>query len=570
MRPFSFLVNSMIHTAMPNVKTLRLTTLAATLAATLPALAQQPPDAGRTLQETAPSLETPRPSPGIDVEQPATAPTLPGGTRVVLQSVSFSGNMIFGEADLQAVVSDAVGKSFDFAGLRYLADRISDFYRRSGYRFARAYLPPQPLDDGRLRIGIVEGKYGQVQAKGDAGLAARARPFLAPLKSGQMIESSALERATLILHDQPGIVTTPIIRPGQEIGTGDLDVRVERTPAVKGDIRVDNHGNRYTGQNRLRGNVLWDSPFMLGDQITARMLYTDENLWLGSLGYSLPLNYSGLRGNIGYAHTYYQLAKEFVNLDATGTADVTSLGLTYPIVRSQFSNLAIGATYQHKKLNDRQGVVGTSNDKSSDSLPIMLQFDRRDSLGGGGITYGSLGYTFCLLKLDSTLVAADIASNRDTRGNFDKWNLDIARVQALPAGLTLFGRVSAQWVGKNLDSSESFSLGGPDGVRAYPTGEGNGDEGWLTQIELRYAMDTFSPYGFYDAGRVNINAKPGGITPAVTNNHRSIAGAGIGLRYQQRNWNLDASAAWRTHGGQPDSDTADRNPRFWMTAGYKF
>ena len=55
---------------------------------------------------------------------------------------------------------------------------------------------------------------------------------------------------------------------------------------------------------------------MLGDQISVRGNVSDEGQWLGSLGYSLPIGTSGLRGNVGYAHTRYELAKQFARLDA--------------------------------------------------------------------------------------------------------------------------------------------------------------------------------------------------------------------------------------------------------------
>ncbi len=552
----------------------RLSLLAASFAAAFPAsysLAQQAPDAGQTLQQQQQVPQLPRTGPAINIQPPATATVAPGGAEVALSSVSVAGASVFSEADLLAVLGDVTGQRYDLAGLRGLAERISAHYRDNGYPFTRAYIPPQPITDGKLRIDVVEGRFGQVQALGDKALVAAAVGFLAPLKSSDVISSAPLERATLILDDQPGIQVAPIIRPGQELGTGDLDVRVERTPDFSGDVGFDNHGNRYTGEHRLRANLQWDSPFSFGDQVTARVIYSDEDMWLGSVGYSLPLGSSGLRGNIGYAHTYYELAKDFANLQATGTAKVTTLGITYPIIRSQRANLTLAATYQHKRLNDKQQVAGTNDDKSSDSVPIALNFDRRDGLWGGGITYGSLSYTAGRLKLGSVLEAADRASGQNTRGSFDKWNLDIARVQATPvAGLTLFGRLSSQWAGKNLDSSESFSLGGANGVRPYPSGEGNGDEGWLVQLEIRYAMGPYSPYFFHDSGRVKLNANPDGLAVAPNPNHRSIGGEGLGLRYTRGSWHLDATLAWRSHGGSPVSDGADRNPRVWVMAGYKF
>ena len=166
--------------------------------------------------------------------------------------------------------------------------------------------------------------------------------------------------------------------------------------------------------------------------------------------------------------------------------------------------------------------------------------------------------------------SSDISSRQDTRGSFNKLNLDVARVQALPAGLSLFGRFSGQWADQNLDSSESFSLGGAYGVRAFPSGEGNGDAGWLVQAEVRYSMGDFMPYVFHDNGRVTLNARASRILPAVTDNHRSVAGGGVGLRYVRDVWNADVNVSWRTQGGKPQSDTVDRNPRVWLTLNYAF
>ena len=53
----------------------------------------------------------------------------------------------------------------------------------------------------------------------------------------------------------------------------------------------------------------------MGDQLSLRSLYTEEGMWYGSLDYSLPLGGSGLRGKVGYAHTYYELGKEFADRD---------------------------------------------------------------------------------------------------------------------------------------------------------------------------------------------------------------------------------------------------------------
>ena len=60
-----------------------------------------------------------------------------------------------------------------------------------------------------------------------------------------------------------------------------------------------------------------------------------------------------------------------------------------------------------------------------------------------------------------------------------------------------------------------MSLGGPNAIRAYPVGEGSGDEGWIFNGEARYNLPSFSTVpgqvqfiSFVDTGYSRINAVP--------------------------------------------------------------
>ena len=528
------------------------------------AQAQIAPDAGQTLQQLQPPVAAPRERQPLLLQAPLdAAPVAPGGTVVTLRSVKLTGNSVFDEATLRTALGDVTGGTFDLAGLRGLAERITDFYRAKGYPFSRAIVPQQNLEHGDLRIDIIEGRYGMAQAQStDDALAQQATAYLDGLLPGSVIASAPLERAALLLGDLPGIESAAAVRPGAQPGTGDLVVQVARGQRVQGDVGLDNAGSRYTGRSRARANIDINSPFLLGDQITVRALVSEEELWLGSLGYNLPLGSSGLRGNVGYSHTSYVLAKEFASLNANGTAKVASAGLSYPILRSQQANLTVIATYQFKDLQDNRDTTQTFESKSSRSLPLALQFDYRDNYDG--MTYGSVSWTPGKLKLDANLTTFD---DYRTKGSFNKINLDLVRLQSLPAGLSLMAHLNWQQADKNLDSSEKLSLGGASGVRAYPSGEATGDEGGLAQLELRYGAGAYTPYAFIDAGRIRVNTKP---TP-VSDNRRSLGGGGVGLRYQWQTWSADVALAWRTTGGRPQSETnSDPKPRVWLNAEYRF
>ena len=171
-----------------------------------------------------------------------------------------------------------------------------------------------------------------------------------------------------------------------------------------------------------------------------------------------------------------------------------------------------------------------------------------------------------LVDLNGAFAATD-AATAQTAGHFNKYNLDIARIQKLPGDFALYGRYSAQWTSQNLDSSERFGLGGIYGVRAYPLGEGMGDRGWLGQIELRYLAGPYTPFVFYDAGRSDTNARPWDTASSTS---RSIAGGGAGVRVDYKQWSIDSTLAWRTRGGPASADTSDRSPRLWFMATYSF
>ena len=130
--------------------------------------------------------------------------------------------------------------------------------------------------------------------------------------------------------------------------------------------------------------------------------------------------------------------------------------------------------------------------------------------------------------------------------------------------------LNGQQAGKNLDSSEKFSLGGPTSVRAYPSGEGSGDEGYRGTLELRHTMmPKVQGVLFYDFGSVKINKTPFG---AAGNNHKALSGAGFGVNAGVGQVQIKASLAWRTRGGQPTSipAAAVKSPTVWVQASVAF
>lgn len=529
----------------------------ALLALPVVTFAQERPEAGQIQQQSQPRELAPlTPSVELDLNAGVLTAAEVGGAKVQLNAIRLQGNQVFSAEKLLALLGDYQGQQYDLAGLQGLANQISQFYRDQGYVFASALLPAQDLASGELKIHVIEGRYGKVNTLGD--LAAATQRFVSPLQPGDVIESSLLERQLMIMGDLPGVVVVPVMRPGEQLGTGNLDVQVSETQRITGRISADNHGSRFSGAYRGRGDVQVNRLLMVGDELSVSALYTSEETWLGSLSYALPLIANGLRGSLSYSHTDYTLGKGFEGY--TGTAGIFAAGVSYPLLRSQTSNLRLSATLQHKDLNDTADISNYKKATESYSLPLALMFDHRDALGRGGITWGSLSATPGQMETRTSQTGGAISDDE----SFLLVNLEVVRLQALAEKLSLYGRFNSQWANrKQLDGSESFSIGGPSGVRAFPVGEGSDSRGWLTQIELRYQLGWgISPYVLLDAGRT--------IRGGTDEEARELAAAGLGARYNHQGFSADLVSAWELDGGDAQADGRQQEPRLWFNASYSF
>jgi hemolysin activation/secretion protein len=459
-------------------------------------------DAGSLLRDAERERLAPRPAnPALIAPAKPPAPE-PTGAHFRVDKFHLEGNTLLSEAELQTVLIPWLGRELSFAEIQQAADAITEYYRRAGY-LVRAYLPEQKLDSGTVNIIIVEARMGKVQIE-DGGKELRlskdmARDTLtARQKQGDAFSLDNLQRGINLVNDIPGAEAAVILSPSVVPSQTDVIMKLMDKPMLSGSAQLDNNGSRSTGATKLSGSVSLDNPTKIGDQIQLSGAHTTGSDYL-RLGYSLPIGNDGLR--VG-AHSSY-LKYNIPTSSATGNAATLGLDARYPILRGSINNLAVIGSFDTRSYLNSVGAI-TSSDKSMNVASIGLSGDRLDGLGGGGFSFA--GAFLSAGKLDLSRNAADLAADQTTanrNGSFSKLAWNIGRLQKLGAATNLWLAANGQFAGKNLDSSESFSLGGPAGVRAYPNIEGSGDNGWLMTAEVR---QTLTPKllltGFYDHGHI--------------------------------------------------------------------
>ena len=526
------------------------------------------PDAGqitRELQKPA-DLSPPKASAPLRIEGQAVQPGNSNtDMRFAVKSIRVTGSKVFAAAELETLVAELSGAEHSLVELDAGAARISRYYRERGYVVARAYLPVQDIKDGVVVINVLEGALDQQRLTNQSRLSeAQAKRYLAGIQPGDVIHAPTIDRALLLLGDTPGVGgTRAALQPGASVGTTDLLVELDPAQAYSANLELDNYGNRYVGERRAGANVALNSPLGLGDLLSMRAITSGDLMSYGRLSYQLPVGASGLKVGAAYSDTRYKLGEEFASLQAHGTANNTSVFASYPLLRSQNSNLTGTLSWEEKKLIDQIDAVANSNtNKQVQLVTLGLAGNRQDALWGGGTSAFDVSLASGNLTMDAAALAADMApASANSNGLFSKLTYALQRQQRVSEHYSLQLALSGQQASKNLNSSEKFSLGGANGVRAYPQGEASGDQGMLVNLEVhRQLNEQVQASVFYDAGSADINHDPF----AAGANTRFISGAGFGLNGQLGKLQFKTSVAWSTSGGDPVTDTSSHNPRWWL------
>lgn len=481
---------------------------AAALVLAAPALAQALPDAGQILRE---NQQQQRLTPPSTLPVPNKAPAIPRPDNEVPFKVThfrLTGITLIPESEIQVALRPYLGHDITFTDLRKALAAITEIYQRHGW-LARAQLPEQDVSNGEVVINILEGRLGAIQLRktGTPRISDErvTNTMLVNQQAGDFLSLSAMDRAINILNDTPGTAVAATLAPGSTNGTSDIIVAVQEKPLVSTSATIDNSGPISTSPWRISGSVNFNSPAELGDEVAVNLM-SSLGMQYGRLAYSIPVGYDGIRLGVNLSALRYKLRHSFSALDAQGDALTLGTIASYPLVRTSTETATLSASFDYKHFGNTANGIEVSR-KSILTGTLNISGDSSDQYWGGG-----------LILWNATLAAGDVdlsanpaneaidALGPRTAGSYARLAANIGRLQQIDDRNMLWLSFYGQQAFKNLDSSEKFWLGGPQGVRAYPVSEANGDSGWLGTVELRHVITTnWQASLFYDHGSIKIN-----------------------------------------------------------------
>ena len=542
-----------------------------------PIIAQEIPTPGQVQESLRAAPKVPKSSP--DALVPAPAPFTAtgvgaGGKTVLVERFDISGNKALSTEQLQAVVGPFQGRPLSLQQIYEVADAITHYYRAQGYTLAAANVPAQKIGNGVIRLEVLEGTLGKVTVEGNKHYRTGfIQKQLDQLIAGEPLRNAPLEHELLLLNDLPGLHARAVVRPGTEFGSSDVAIATTEK-FVEGGVRFNNFGRRSIGEDRYEANGALNGLIGFGDKLEVNGVIAEEaRLKYGRLAYGAPITRWGTRATVYYSGYDYavdpkSLPSNLRTLDIDGDGINFGVNFQHPVWRSRNKNLYVSLGFDRTVTDQIEHTFGGRTKQNLSLGQVSVNFD----YVGADNSVSTLGGTFSTNFEGADLIRDAATGGLRVKNNAEtaKLQFDLSHYRTLYKRLAFYGRFTGVLSADPLHDLDRFRLGGPTNVRAYPSSEIAGDEGYFMSAELQHPVPFFtgSPSQlkiFLDNGRVyrqhhNLLGVRSG---------QSLTGIGVGLQTSlaQRVF-LDFTLAEPL--GAYHATDRDHGVRFWMGVSANF
>jgi hemolysin activation/secretion protein len=304
-----------------------------------------------------------------------------------------------------------------------------------------------------------------------------------------------------------------------------------------GVVQANNYGLNQFGQAQILGNVRV-AGFTPSSELTLTTQQSDGVAYYRA-DYELPL--------VGQ-HSRLRVFSSRVKSAATnskGLSYETGVG-TSSLIQADRHGRWLASTELTRRETKSEGSEVITSDRVDQQLRLKLRAESANKW----VENFNNEFQLVIGHMNLDRVNSDKlddASGLKVAGSYQKIEMAGALSQALDRERIYTGSIrwKAQIAAKNLDGYNRISLGGINGIRAYTSIDGVGDQGAHMSFDIihQVAPDVFGGL-FYDVGVVKNSHTP--LSNATDTGAYVLQGAGwqVGGRINQYNWTLSTAHAF--------------------------
>jgi hemolysin activation/secretion protein len=426
---------------------------------------------------------------------PAAAAPAPAETFDILE-FEIEGNSVLPPRRIEEAVTPFLGERKSLREVEAAREALEKAYQDAGFLTVFVDIPEQKVDEGIVILRATEGRVARLKVAGarffSQGVIRERVPALA---EGEVPDFTEVQAQLAAVNRSDERRVTPVLRAGRTPGTVEAELKVEDRLPLTASFELNNRYSFDTTRLRAIGTLrygnLWQREHSVSlSYQTTPLDSTQVRVWSGT--YVLPA------GAPGGALALYAV-KSDSNVVSLGTTTILGrgeiVGARWIVPLPARGELTHSLTFGLDAKNFRESVLFGADTTVTPIKywPMSIAWGGRVG-GTGGATLFNLTGNFHFKGLgDEDVECAGQRINAfacrrfGADANYFYARLEVSRIQPLPAGLTGFARVVAQYANQPLISNEQFGAGGADTVRGYVEFERVGDHGVIGTAEVRSA-----------------------------------------------------------------------------------
>jgi hemolysin activation/secretion protein len=456
-----------------------------------------------------------------------------------IKAFEVDGNTLFSEREILPVLEPFLGADKTADDVELARDRLERFHHEKGYPTILVNIPEQTVEQGIVRLQVIESKVGRVKVTGNRYFTMeKILKDLPSLRPGEILYVPKVQEELAKVNRSRGFNVAPVLMPGRGPGRVDVELKVQDKLPLHGSLELNNRSTQETTDLRLNAMIrydnLWQKEHSIGLQYQTSPEDMDEvQVVAGSYVLPTPWNHDHVLALYGIWSDSDTAFGEGFEVVGKGNIFGARYILPLPPYKLLTHNVTLGMDY--KDFEETTGFQEAEDDVRTPMTYAPLSFSYSASLlDRWGRTSLSAGLNMSLRGLVSDQREFEDKRYR-AKGNYVCGTLGLERMQNLPLDMGLFVKVDGQVADQPLISNEQYSAGGMGSVRGYKETEVLGDDAFHATVEFS-APDLsdlfkvsehveFTPYLFYDMAALHIRAPLEGQDESPF-----IQGAGIGVR----------------------------------------
>ena len=279
------------------------------------------------------------------VESEAAKQTAPGEVITFeLKKIVTDASAVLTDAELDAIIKPYDGKQVQLNDIYAIVDKINALYNEKGYVTCRAFLPPQTITEGTVKLLLVEGRTGTATVNGNKYTKAKYITNRLHLAKGEIANIKQLNKDLLLFNATNSTQLRIMMKAGAEPGTTDYEITAYEPKRDTWTIFEDNAGSDTSGEYRTG---LFFNTKSLSGNCDALSLGTviSEGTKAANVMYSRSLGRSGTKMNLMYSTNAVEVVKGDYEDMIKGHANSYAIGFTQPIVVNETTRTELSLDY---------------------------------------------------------------------------------------------------------------------------------------------------------------------------------------------------------------------------------